>query len=349
MEKERLHIVYVMTWMGICGGSKIILQHCNQLAERGHRATIVCHYPKPSWFPLDARVAFVHVPKGEVLGEYIPRCDVIVATYWKEICECVEQKIAPVVYFEQGDTHLFDQEAMDAGLMAYIRKQIGAAPFVYTVSTFAAEKLKENFNVDTHVIPNAIDKNIFYPGEKAANDKTVITAIGSEHVGFKCIMNIVVAVAVLRKIGHEIEFIWISPNAPSRLTMLPVKVNPSQKEIGDSLRQSDIYVCASLYESFCLPVLEAMSSGAAVVTTDNGGVRDFVKDGVNALIIDKNNIADMVEKVAKLINDTKLRQNIAAAALETAQTFDWAYTTDKLISYYQNIASQKNEGGNLVC
>jgi len=342
-QKERLHIVYVMTWVGICGGSKIILQHCNQLAQKGHKATIVCHFPKPSWFPLDARVAFVHAPMGEVLCEYIPRCDVIVATYWKEIYECMEQKIAPVIYFEQGDTHLFDHAAMDAYTLEHIRKQISLAPFVYTVSTFASEKLKENFNADALVIPNAIDKTIFFPNpnvkELNAGKKTVITTIGSEHIGFKCVTNIIVAIAILRKMNHDIEFIWISPDVPSKLTMIPARINPTQKEIGECMRKSDIYVCASHYESFCLPVLEAMASGAAVITTDNGGIRDFVKDGENGLIIGKNNIADMIEKITMLINDTKLRQNIAAAAMEAAQAFDWEYTTDKLINYYRDIAS----------
>lgn len=125
--------------------------------------------------------------------------------------------------------------------------------------------------------------------------------------------------------------------------MVPVRINPSQKEIGEYMRKSDIYVCASHYESFCLPVLEAMTSGAAVITTDNGGIRDFVKDGVNGLIIDKNNIADMVEKISILISDTKLRRNIAAAALDTAQAFDWDHTADKLINYYRDIASYQIE------
>ena len=351
-DKERLHIVYVMTWVGICGGSKIILQHCNQLVSRGHRTTIVCHFPKPDWFELDASVAFIHAPMGEVLCEYIPRCDVIVATYWKEIYECVEQKIAPVVYFEQGDTHLFDQESIDVYTMRHIRKQISIAPFVYTVSTFASEKLKAHFSVNANVIPNAIDKTIFFPisDAKVPDDggKTIITTIGSEHIGFKCIVNIVIAIAILRKMGHDIEFIWISPDAPSKLTMVPVRINPCQKEIGECMRKSDIYVCASHYESFCLPVLEAMTSGAAVITTDNGGIRDFVKDRVSGLIIEQNNIADMVEKIAMLISDTQLRQGIAAAAMEAAQAFDWQYTTDKLIDYYQDIASYRNPSSGTI-
>lgn len=340
-KKDKLHIVYVMTWTGLCGGSKIILQHCNELVKRGHKASIVCHFPKPDWFLLDEKVVFIQVPLEDVLCESIPRCDVIVATYWKEIYECVEQNIAPVVYFEQGDSHLFEPDGMDARTMQHIRKQISMAPFIYTVSTFAKEKLRENFSVEAEVIPNAIDKNIFFPGkeEKINDGKIVITAIGSENIHFKCIANIVVAVSLLKKLDKNIEFIWISPDTPGKLVTIPVSVNPSQKEIGDCLRRSDIFVCASVYESFCLPVLEAMTCGAAVITTDNGGIRDFVEDNVNALIIKKNNIAHMIEKLELLIDDAQLRKSLSSAAIKTAEEFDWKHTTDKLISYYQAIAS----------
>jgi len=341
MQKDKLHIVYVMTWTGICGGTKIILQHCNKLTERGHKATIICHFSKPNWFAMDERISFIQVALGEVLCEYIPKCDIIVATYWKEIYECVEQNVAPVIYFEQGDIHLFDQESIDAYTMEHIRNQIQIAPFIYTVSTFAKEKLREVFDVEVAVISNAVDKNIFYytPHKKEGNSKIVITAIGSENVHFKCISNIVVAIQILKKIGNDIEFIWISPDQPNKLTTIPVIVNPSQKEIGNCLQRSDIFVCASLYESFCLPVLEAMMCGAAVITTDNGGVRDFVKDNVNAIVIEKNSISDMINKLTILINDKTLRYELVKAALVAAEEFDWEHTTDKLIDFYRNIAS----------
>lgn len=343
-QKKRLHIVYVMTWVGVCGGSKIIMQHCNKLVERGHRATIVCHFPKPTWFPLSERVGFVHAPFGEVLGEYIPRCDVIVATYWKEIYECVEQKLAPVVYFEQGDSHLFEPESYGVERMSHIKKQISLAPFVYTVSSFAAEKLKEIFNAEAEVIPNALDKTVFFADKDTEEDKEnkiTITTIGSENIPFKCIYNIVIAVQILIKLGYNIEFIWISPDSPSALTTIPVKINLPQGEIGNCLRRSDIYICASLYESFCLPVLEAMSCGAAVVTTDNGGIRDFVEDGNNAIVINKNNIADMVDKVAMLIDNPELREKLIENARKTACIFDWDSVADRLLDYYKKIASHE--------
>jgi glycosyltransferase involved in cell wall biosynthesis len=341
-KKNRLHIVYVMTWVGICGGSKIILQHCNRLVELGHKATIVCQFAKPGWFPLDERVAYVHAPMCEVLCEYIPRCDVIVATYWKEIYECVEQRIAPVVYFEQGDNHLFSPEAINAATMEHIQRQIQSPPFVFTVSTHARAKLKESFNVEATVIPNAIDKSIFYPKIKGGggDGKTTvtITAIGSENVYFKCIPEIFAAIEILRKIGREIEFVWITPDMPNVLPRESAVVNPEQKVIGDCLRRSDIFICASLFESFCLPALEAMTCGAAVVTTDNGGVGDFAKDNENALMIEKNNIADMVCKLDLLINNPELRHKLMERGLETSKRFSWDVTMDRLIEYYYDIA-----------
>ena len=341
LQKDKLHIVYVMTWTGICGGSKIIFEHCNHLARQNHQITIVCRLPKPTWFILDECINFIQVPFEQILGESIPKCDVIVATYWKEIYECMEQKIAPVVYFEQGDSHLFEPDAYDAFTMEHIKKQINLAPYVYTVSSFAAQKLKEVFGVDATVIPNAVDKTIFFPRKKddeTNHDKTVITAIGSENIPFKCIFNIVVAIQILKKTGKNIEFNWISPDKPNRLTTVPVLVNPAQSKIGDCLRRTDIYVCASLYESFCLPVLEAMTCGATVVTTDNGGVRDFVKEQINAITVKKNSIPDIIDAIEKLIDNPDLRKSLAEEAYKTANDFDWKITTEKLIHYYTEIA-----------
>ena len=34
LKKDKLHITYVMTWTGICGGTKIILEHANRLTEQ---------------------------------------------------------------------------------------------------------------------------------------------------------------------------------------------------------------------------------------------------------------------------------------------------------------------------
>lgn len=336
-EKEKLHITYVMTWTGVCGGSKIILEHANRLTKMGHTITLISHFPKPNWFSLDEKVEFIQVPWENILCKSIPKCDLIVATYWREIYECIEQKIAPVIYFEQGDFHLFDLSKVDERLFKYIKKQLDTVKFVYTVSTFAKEKLQEIYNKESIVIPNAVDDKIFYYEPHKKNKVITISIIGAEDSEFKKISNILEAIKIVKKEGYKIDLKWITPTDPVKSKEKAI-INPKQIVIGDTLRNSDIYICASMYESFCLPVLEAMTCGAAVITTNNGGNMDFIEDGYNALIIEKNNIEDIVNKLKMLIENENLRNTIAKNGVEKASQYSWNITMERIDNYYKEVA-----------
>lgn len=338
-DKKNLHITYVMTWTGICGGSKIILEHANKLIEKGHKLTIISHDKKPVWFEMNSKIEFIEVPWEEILGEKIPECDLIVTTYWREIYECIEQEKAPVIYFEQGDYHLFDLEKLSKRNYEYIRNQFKTVKFMYTVSNFAKEKIKTIYNKDSIVIPNAVDKNVFFEcNEIKNNNKINIAIIGSENSEFKKIKNILKALENIVKKGYQIKINWITPTEPIESKVEAI-VNPPQFVIGDVLRKSDIFICASMYESFCLPVLEAMTCGAAVITTDNGGNMDFVQNNKNALIIEKDNIQDIEEKTIRLIEDINLRNKIAKNGLETSKGFSWERTIQEIEDYYREVAN----------
>ena len=338
-KKEKLNITYVMTWTGVCGGSKIILEHANRLTERGHSITLISHDKRPDWFKLNKSIKFIQVPWEDILCEKIPKnTDIIVATYWREIYECVEQQIAPVIYFEQGDFHLFDKEKMNNRIYNYINKGLKTINYIYTVSNFAREKLKAVYGVESEVIPNAVDDRIFYYEPHEKNAIPNITIIGSESAEFKKIQNIIDAVKIIKSKGYNIQLNWITPTEPEKNKDIKAIVNPKQKIIGDTLRKTDIYVCASMYESFCLPVLEAMTCGAAIITTNNGGNMDFVKENENALLIEKDNIEDIVEKIEILLNNKNLRERLIKKALEEACKYSWSITIDKIEKYYKEVA-----------
>ena len=341
--KKYLNITYVMTWTEVCGGSKIILEQANRLTLLGHNVNLISHFPKPNWFPLNEKIKFIQVPWEKVLCADIPKnSDIIIATYWREIYECIEQKIAPVAYFEQGDFHLFDRKALDNRTFNYIYKQLQTVPYVFTVSSFAKEKLKEIYNKDSYVIPNAVDDNIFFYKEHEKNDIINITIIGAEQVEFKKIPLIIEAVNRAKKDGYKIKLNWITPTKPEKINEEAI-INPKQIVIGDTLRKTDIYICASMYESFCLPVLEAMTCGAAIITTNNGGNMDFVRDNENALIIEKDNVEDIYEKLKILLNDETKRKTIATKGVETAKEYSWKKTIEKLEKYYRNIGEYEVE------
>ena len=54
---------------------------------------------------------------------------------------------------------------------------------------------------------------------------------------------------------------------------------PSDEGVNELFNQATVFVQTSTHEGFCLPPLEAMATGGAVVCTDAHGNRDFCVDG----------------------------------------------------------------------
>lgn len=336
---KNLHITYVLTHVGICGGTKIIFEHVNYLCRYKHKVTLVAHFDKPTWFPLDPKVQYVQVPFTQELTMGITECDLIVATYWREIAECIARNVAPVVYFEQGDYHLFAWDKVSKKEKDHIYKQLQLPVFIYTVSKGAATQLKKIFNREATIIHNGINDRIFYASDRDSQQRRniVITTIGSEHNTFKGIQGIKEAITKLNDRDYHIQFNWITPDQPKE-KMGYVYVNPRQGKIGELLRKSDIYIANSSYESFSLPVLEAMACGCAVISTKNKGVIEYAVDQVNCLMINMDDPDDIIEKVIRLVNDKKLKQHLIDEGLKTADKFSWKNIIPKLIDYYRTIA-----------
>lgn len=342
INKEKIHIVYLMVWTKVCGGSKIILEYANRLTALGNKVTIVSYDESPNWFDLSDKIEFIQVPQDENMEQYIPECDVIVPTSWKNIYQAVNSKRAPVTFFEQGGSHIFETQNLSDIKHKTVNDRMNIVSFIHTVSSFAREKIMEEYGVDAEVICNAINSKIFYPRAslEKRDDSIFITIIGSEGFKFKNINESLSAIRKLKEKYPNIELNWISQDEP-KINKEHAIVNPKQEIIGDVLRKTDIFICNSEYESFCLPALEAMSCGAAVITTDNGGIRDFVVDKENALIIKKHDENDFIEKVEFLIKNENERLQIMKKGIETSRKFSWEESTKKMEDYYKKISRYK--------
>jgi glycosyltransferase involved in cell wall biosynthesis len=103
-----------------------------------------------------------------------------------------------------------------------------------------------------------------------------------------------------------------------------VKKGPDKNKYYEN---ADVFVFPSFYENetFGLVNIEAMSYGLPIVTTDEGGITDIVKDGENGLICKKNDPNSLADKIAVLIDDESLRLKIGKNNLKKFQE----YYTDK--------------------
>ena len=93
------------------------------------------------------------------------------------------------------------------------------------------------------------------------------------------------------------------------------------------LAESDIFVFPPIApEGQPLVILEAMSAGLPIITTDQGAIRETVVDGINGFIIPPGKPEVIVEKILLLARDQKLR---AQMGLSSREIFVKNYTLDR--------------------
>jgi len=335
---KTIHIVYVLNHVGMCGGTKIILEHATQLTKLGAKVTLISHFSRPCWYPFEAN--FITIPFQIELTRGLPDCDVIVATYWEHIQACVDAGIAPVVYFEQGDFHLYDweEDGVSEKVKKVVHMQYKLAPHITTVSATTARLIENKFGREAKVFHNALDANVFYPKDNPKqSDKKYMMIVGKEQTRFKGIEDLHKAYSILRQKGYDIELLWLTQEPPIH-SQGEVFVNPPVKLIGDLYRQAYVYVCGSYYESFSLPSLEAMACGTPIVTTSNDGVQEYALDGFNCLMTEPGDIEGLADRIIRLLKDQELYYRLQDNGYKTANHFKWEEISKSLLDYYQEVA-----------
>lgn len=76
------------------------------------------------------------------------------------------------------------------------------------------------------------------------------------------------------------------------------------------LSLSDVYVLSSLHEGYGIVLQEAMFCDLPIVSTNNGGQTDFLKDGINALLVPIEDSKALSNAIKNVKNDENLREKM---------------------------------------
>jgi glycosyltransferase involved in cell wall biosynthesis len=316
----RLRLCYLAPRTDVGGGARVLFEHANRLTTRGHEVTVLSHFPRPDWF--DLRATFTRVPFGLELTAMVPACDVIVCGYWDQILAARTLGAAPVVHFEQGDFHLFE-ETLDPLIVDTAARNLSAADATITVSGTVAEVLRERYGVPAGVVHNAVDRSVFTPaGPPATADRPYVLFVGWDGNEFKGMDEMREVFAALTAAGRTLDLVWVTPRPPLA-ALGHVVVAPDQATLGALFRGAAAYVCCSRYESFSLPCLEAMASGTPVVATRNTGVLEYARDGENALLADVGDAEALAAQTRRILDDPALARRLSEAGLTTAAGYSW--------------------------
>ncbi|MBD2501056.1 glycosyltransferase family 4 protein [Anabaena azotica] len=99
--------------------------------------------------------------------------------------------------------------------------------------------------------------------------------------------------------------------------------------------KADVFVYPSHYEGFGLPVLEAMTLGAPVITSNTSSIPEVTGDA--AILIDPDEPVQLAEAILKVISDFQLRQDLITKGRERAKLFSWERTAKETLNAYKSL------------
>tara|TARA_Y100001970_G_scaffold24621_1_gene29424 strand:- start:114 stop:1097 length:984 start_codon:yes stop_codon:yes gene_type:complete len=194
------------------------------------------------------------------------------------------------------------------------------------------------------VIWNGIDLSDHQFNTKEELTNNLVTIISSD-VPMKNLKTIIKAVALARNDVPDIKLTIIGDLREENEKLIKnldlqrnieFKNKLSRLDLIKTLNNSDIGISGSLYEGFGFPLVEMISSGLPVITSNKGSLPELASDA--GLIFEANSSSDLADKIKNLIKKNDLRQRLVNNARNRRDDFfGWDEYAKRLEIVYQNI------------
>ncbi|QKF83155.1 glycosyltransferase family 4 protein [Halarcobacter ebronensis] len=176
-----------------------------------------------------------------------------------------------------------------------VKEKIPRCDYFFALNSVQNEEIKRLYKLnDEQVITSGSGYNpkMFFPIKREKNKKIKITYVGKicnakgvPHLinAFENVENCenmelnLIGNGTAKESDDIIKSVVISKANIRYLGLLP------QKELEEILKYSDIFILPSFFEGLPLVVIEALASGAKVITTDLPGLDDFLGDELKEL------------------------------------------------------------------
>jgi hypothetical protein len=286
-----VRIAWLQPHLDVVGGIRRTIEMTNRLVAWGFEVTLyTAEGRRTGWLPIAADVTQL-----TELGSR--KSDCLIITDPDVVDPFLDANITFKINYHLHAYYLYRESSPQ--LEAYYRMD----PSVVHIanSHWTAEQIADRFKVEA-VIPGGVSRELFRPMRVSRTHD--VGCYGSPRP---------------RKGTAAIE------EATRGLRLLRLsQVSRSQQDLAECLCRASVFVSASTIEGFNFCPLEAMACGVPVVTTDDGGNREYVVDGENALVVSEPDPALLRPAIEHLLSDSKLRLRLIERGMETA----WRYTWD---------------------
>ncbi|MGD9737107.1 MAG: glycosyltransferase family 4 protein [Solirubrobacterales bacterium] len=327
------------------GGFKVVYEYSNRLVANRHEVSVVhpwdCQPPaSPAeavrgriwaarasrrggaglapWFELDPRVRMLAVAFPSPAA--IPAADVTVATAWHTaplVAAAVAERGGGAYYVQGYETWDGEVERVRETWRLPLRKVVISGWLEQIAAELGEAERTTRVPLGMDLERLGIDRP---PAERAPR----LGAIWSSAPAKGC-SDVIAAMAAVRERRPEVSafFFGTAPRPGELPEWIEYEQLPAAARLRELLNSCSVFLQASRSEGWGLPASEALLCGAALVTLDNGGSREFALDGETALVLPPERVGELGAGALALLDDEELRLRLAAAGAERLRRFTW--------------------------
>ncbi len=296
--------------LGAYGGIRRMVEFANRLVDRGHRVTLYVPATEPrrcAWMSCRAQVR--HLRDG-----YDDDLDVLLFNdepQWFLLDRFGRARRR--VFYALHHSGLYQKRSSWEALRAEVDLQLAN-------SAWTADQIAAEIGHRPEVVISGIDRSVFCPHGGAKRHEVLCAGDERWWKGTDTIR------AAADHLGlHLVTYAGRGLDQPA---------------LGREYSTARQFVVGSWFEGFGQPGLEALACGVPLVTTDNGGCREYAVDGQTALLVPPRDVVAMAEAMARLREDPALAERLVANGLEVVRRdFDWEDRTDHLEEILDGVAA----------
>lgn len=108
-------------------------------------------------------------------------------------------------------------------------------------------------------------------------------------------------------------------------------------ELSVIYQRASVFLFPSLYEGFGMPILEAMTHGIPVITSNISSMPEVVGDA--AIKISPKNIEEFINAIGLLMNNEKIHAHYSKEGLKQSELFSWEKVGKETLDVYRKVLS----------
>ncbi|QHI35217.1 Spore coat protein SA [Kordia antarctica] len=248
-----------------------------------------------------------------------------------KLCIILKIKYIPILHGGNLENRL--QQSKSKSDAIFKNAHVNVSPSLFLKTVF------ERYNYTNLVhIPNNVEL-ADYPFKKRENVQAKLLWVRS----FAEIYNPELAVHVLHGLkanGMEASLCMVGPEKDAsfqKTKQLASELNVDVNFTGKLSKHDwislstdyDIFINTTNFDNTPISLIEAMSLGMPVVSTNVGGIPYLIENQKDGILVAENNISEMVNAIEALIHSPEMVEKLTQNARKKAESFDWEIVKEK--------------------